>query len=101
MATYITLMKMTEQGIKDVKRLSARYKEGVKQLQAMGGKLVGFYMVMGEYDYVGIAEAPSDEIVMAFNLGLGARGNVRTTTLRAFTVEEYSKIAEKLPQAGK
>ena len=97
MATYITLMKMTEQGIKNVKGVSARYEEGVKQLQAMGGKLLGFYMVMGEYDYVGIAEAPSDEIVMAFVLGLGAHGNVRTTTLKAFTVEEYSQIVKKLP----
>ena len=40
---------------------------------------------MGEYDYVAIGEMPSDEVAMRFLLSLGALGNVRTTTLRAFT----------------
>lgn len=35
-----------------------------------GGKLTSFYMVMGEYDYVGIGEAPSDEVQAAFMLGM-------------------------------
>ena len=97
MVTYVTLMKMTDQGIKNIKDASARYEEGVKALEAMGGKLLGFYMVMGEYDYVGIAELPSDELAMTFNLGLGARGNVRTTTLRAFSADDYLRIVKKLP----
>jgi len=63
----------------------------------MGGKLVGFYSVMGEYDYVGISEAPSDEVITAFLLALGADGNVRTTTLKAFTTEEFVEIVKKLP----
>lgn len=40
--------------------------EVVKGLEAIGGKLIGFYTVMGEYDYVAIAEAPSDEVAMTF-----------------------------------
>ena len=97
MPTYITLMNVTEQGMKNVKDLSKRFEEGVKTLTSMGGKLLGFYLVMGEYDYVGIAELPSDEAAMSFNLGLGARGNVRTTTLRAFTMEESGQILKKMP----
>lgn len=56
-----------------------RIGEAVKGLEAMGGKLVSFYTVMGEYDHVGIAEAPSDEVAMTYLLGLGAAGNIRTT----------------------
>ena len=97
MPTYISLFKLTDQGIKSIKDAPQRIEQGVKGLEAMGGKLVGFYAVMGEYDYVGISEAPSDEVVTAFLLALGANGNVRTTTLKAFTTEEFVEIVKKLP----
>ncbi len=52
---------------------------------------------MGEYDYVAIGEAPNDEVTMVFALALGSLGNVRTTTLKAFTTEEFAKIVKRLP----
>ena len=97
MPTYIMLMKLTEQGIKDIKNAPNRIEQGIKQFEAMGAKLIGFYTVMGEYDYVAIGEAPSDEVTMTFLLGLGSLGSVRTTTLKAFTREEFSGIIKKLP----
>ncbi len=97
MPTYISLFKLTDQGIKNIKDTPQRIEQGVKGLEAMGGKLVGFYSVMGDYDYVGISEAPSDEVITAFLLALGADGNVRTTTLKAFTTEEFVEIVKKLP----
>jgi len=97
MPIYVMLMKLTDQGIKDIKTAPQRLEENVKGLQAMGGKLIGFYTVMGEYDYVGVGEAPSDEVAMTFALGLGAAGNVRTTTLKAFTKEELAEMVKKLP----
>jgi uncharacterized protein with GYD domain len=69
----------------------------IKALEAMGGKLIGFYSTMGEYDYVGIAEAPSDEVAVTFLLALGAAGNARTTTLKAFTQGEFAEIVKRLP----
>jgi len=59
-------MKLTDQGIKDIKNAPQRTADNVKRFEAMGGKLIGFYTVMGEYDYVGIAEAPNDEVAMTF-----------------------------------
>ena len=97
MPTYITLMNMTEQGIKDIKTAPERTARSLQKLDEMGGKLIAFYMCMGEYDYVGIAEAPSDEVAMTFLMALGAAGNVRTTTLRAFSPEEVTKLIGKLP----
>ena len=97
MPTYISLYQLTEQGITDIKNAPERIKEGIKAFEGMGGKVIGFYAVMGEYDYVAIGEAPSDEAAMTFALGLGAGGNVRTTTLKAFTAEEFAKFVEKLP----
>lgn len=97
MPIYITLYKLTDQGIKNIKDAPERIEQGVKQFEAMGGKLLGFYLTFGEYDYVGIGEAPSDEVAMTFGLGLGSLGNVRTTTLKAFTTDEFKQIVNKLP----
>ena len=97
MATYVTLMKLTEQGIRDIKNVPQRLEAGRKGVEAMGGKIVSFYAVLGEYDYVSIAEMPSDEAGMSYIMTLGALGNVRTTTLKAFTEQEFAEIVKKMP----
>jgi uncharacterized protein with GYD domain len=97
MAMYISLMKFTDQGIKDIKNAPDRIEKAFKALEAMGGKIVDFYVTMGEYDYVAIAEGPSDEVAFTFLMGLGAAGNVRTTTLKAFTKEDFFKLVTRLP----
>lgn len=97
MPTYIALYKLTEQGITNIKDAPGRIKAGIRGAEAMGGKVLGFYTVMGEYDYVSIGEFPNDEAAMAFNLLLGMKGNVRTTTLKAFTADEFGEIVNKLP----
>ena len=97
MPTYISLMKLTDQGVRGIKDAPDRIEEGIKKLEAVGGKLLGFYVVMGEYDYVGIAEAPSDEVAMTYMMGLSSGGNVRTTTLMAFTKEQLAEMVKRLP----
>jgi len=52
---------------------------------------------MGEYDYVAIAEGPSDEVALGYLLALGAQGQVRTTTLKAFPRELFEEIVKRLP----
>jgi uncharacterized protein with GYD domain len=47
--------------------------------------------------YAAIGEAPSNEVAAAFCLALGSLGFVRTTTLRAFTQEEFAELVKKLP----
>jgi uncharacterized protein with GYD domain len=97
MPIYITLYKFTEQGIKDIKNAPSRVEQGIKGWEAMGGKMLGFYATLGEYDYVGIAESPDEETATAYLLKTGSLGNVKTTTLKAFTVEEFKKIVSKIP----
>jgi uncharacterized protein with GYD domain len=99
MPTYVSLMKWTAKGVESIEEAPQRTAEAIKSLESMGGKLIGFYYLMGEYDMVGIAEAPSDEVALAFLAGLSAQGNVRTTTMRAFTPEEAGKIMAKLASA--
>jgi len=97
MATHIVLMKLTEQGIKNIKDAPQRVDAAAKTIEALGGKMTNFYATMGEYDYAAIAEGLSDEAVMSFLYKLGSLGNVRSTTLKAFTKKEFSEIIKKLP----
>ncbi len=97
MATHIVLMKLTDQGIKDVKNAPQRVEAAAKAIEAMGGKLTGFYFTLGEYDYITIIEGLTDEVGASFLLKLGTAGNVRTTTLKAFTKNEFAEMVKKLP----
>ena len=97
MQTYVTLYKFTDQGIKNIRDIPRLMEDAIKNYEAMGGKVIGLYILMGEYDIIGIGEAPSDEIAMTFLMALGARGNVRTTTLKAFTKEQFAAMVKKLP----
>jgi uncharacterized protein with GYD domain len=97
MANYVIMMKLTDQGAKAIKDAPGRIEAGIKAFEKMGGKIIGFYVVMGEYDYVAVGEAPSDEVATTFVLALGSLGNVKTTTLRAYTKEEFAAMVKKLP----
>ena len=97
MQTYVSLMNLTDQGVKAIKDAPARLAEQTKLIEAAGGKLTCFYLTMGGYDYVAITEWPSDEAAMTFLLALGSAGNVKTTTLKAFTQEEFAALVGNLP----
>ena len=97
MPMYVTLIRYTEQGIKTFKDLPSRLEETRKAGEAVGAKLVAFYLTMGQYDAVVVSEAPDDETVATLALAAGGRGNVRTETLRAFTEDEAKKLAARVP----
>jgi uncharacterized protein with GYD domain len=93
---YILLINWTEQGISKIKESSDRYNSFKASLEKAGGKLIGGYYTLGEYDLVIIIEAPNDEIVMSLMLKVGSAGNVKTKTLKAFAAEEAIKIIRDL-----
>jgi len=90
-------MKWTDQGVKEIKEVTQGLPGIIKAFEAMGGKLTGLYAVMGEYDLIGIGEAPNDEVIMNLALRIGAGGHARTTTLKAFPVEQLTNVVKKLP----
>jgi uncharacterized protein with GYD domain len=96
MPTYVTLFKWTEQGVKNVKNAPARFEAAKKLTESMGGKFLGLYVTMGEYDIVAVTEGPSDEVASAVALSIASKGNAKTTTMRAFTESEFSQIVKKI-----
>jgi uncharacterized protein with GYD domain len=89
------LLQWTDQGIRNSKDTTRRADAAKREAERIGGNLT-VYWTFGEYDMVCILEAPNDEAAMEFGLKVGSLGNVRTTTLRAFTEEEIAKIIGKL-----
>ena len=99
MPTYISLIRYTNHGVKTFKELSQRIEETKTAGEPVGAKLVAYYLTMGQYDAVAISEAPDDHTIARLALAAGARGNVRTETMRAFTEDEAKKIAAELSES--
>ena len=97
MASYIVLVRFTQQGIKNIKESPARIDAAKKAFRAMGAEMKQWYLVTGQYDAVVIAEAPNDETMAKIALGVGSLGNVQTETLRAFAEDEFRAMIAKLP----
>jgi uncharacterized protein with GYD domain len=96
MATYIGLFNWTEQGIKGYRDSAERVDAFGQLLERAGGSLQGIWWCLGPYDVVAVMDAPDDEAITAAMLQLGALGNVRSTTLRAFGKEEFQGIATSI-----
>jgi uncharacterized protein with GYD domain len=98
MATYVELLRFTEQGIRNVKQTTERA-EAFKAAVAehMGVTVKEIYWTMGAYDMVVIMDAPDAESLAALGLALGALGNVRGQSMRAFDAEEMKSILAKIP----
>ncbi len=97
MGTYIGLINYTDQGIRNVKDSPKRAEAARKTIRDMGGDMTGLFLTMGSYDLIAILEAPSDEVIAQFVMTLGAQGNVRTTTLKAFNETQFGEIIAGLP----
>ncbi len=97
MATYISLIRFTQQGISSIKDAPARLDAGKETLKSFGSELKAFYLTMGRYDIVTISDAPDDAAAAKVALAVGSAGNVTTETLRAFTEDEYREIVAALP----
>ena len=95
MANYIFLLKFTDQGIKNVKDSPKRAEAARRDAERIGGRLTIYY-TFGEYDAVGLLEAPNDEAALEFGLRYGSLGNTRTTTLKAFPESDAAKVISKL-----
>ena len=95
MPHYVTLVRWTDKGVQEIMDAPQRFAGIIKMVESMGGK-IEIYSTMGEYDFVAVAEAPNDDVAMQAALQMESAGNARTTTMKAWTLEEAAKIIAKL-----
>jgi uncharacterized protein with GYD domain len=96
MATYVSLIGFTDQGIRNVKDTVQRAAAAKELATRMGGEMKALYWTLGGYDIVVISEFPDDETGTAYLLAIGSEGNIRTTTMRAFGEDEIQGILAKV-----
>ena len=97
MAIFICYLNWTDQGAKTAKDSGKRAQIAKTLAEKLGGKVVGGYVTTGQYDVVAILDMPNGEAMTKFALAISASGNARTTTVRGFTPEEFSKLAADAP----
>ena len=96
MMTYVVLATFTDQGVKNAKD-SPKRAEAFKQMaKTFGVTVKDLFWTQGRYDVVTIVEAPDEPSAMSLSLSLGALGNVRTESLRAFSAAEMTAIVGKM-----
>ncbi len=96
MARYVVLIDWTDQGVRSAKDSVKRAGQAREAFQKQGVTIEHIYWPLGSHDLVAIASAPDGETFAAVMLQLAGAGNLRTETLRAFTVEEMGSIVQKL-----
>jgi uncharacterized protein with GYD domain len=99
MPSYLALVNWTDQGIRTIKErdIAAGIEAFKQNLVAAGGRLIFYYMLMGEYDLALLVELSDDDAAARLALTAGIGGNFRTRTMRAFTEEETIALIGSLP----
>jgi uncharacterized protein with GYD domain len=96
MPHYIILFNFTDEGLRNVKDTIRRAEAFKAAVEKAGGKFVSEYYTFGRYDIVTTVEVPDDQTMMSIMLSTGSLGNVRSETLKAFSMSEAGKVIERV-----
>jgi uncharacterized protein with GYD domain len=92
MPIYVSLINRTDQGVKNFRDTTQRARDFTSLVESSGGKVHQLLWTVGEYDLVSVVEFTDEESGVATLLQVGALGNIRTTTMRAFNAQEMDGI---------
>lgn len=88
MSVYLMLTTLTDGGRKALQEDPEILKEINKEVEFMGVKILTQYALLGQYDFVNLLEAPSNEAVAKLAIRLSAKGTTQTLTLAAITLDD-------------
>ncbi len=89
MPIYIMISTLTDEGRKTIKKHPERIEEVNREIENMGAKVLAQYALLGQYDFITILDAPSNESIARISIEMGSRGTVQIMTLPAMPVEEF------------
>jgi uncharacterized protein with GYD domain len=98
MPTYVLLVDWTSQGAQAVEQTVERLEAGSQLAESFGCKLEHVWWTQGGHDMVSVIDAPDEQAMVAYTLAVVRLGNLRTTTLRAWSTDEMREIVGRLPQ---
>ncbi len=92
MPTFVMLTNLTSEGVKTLKGNPGRVSEVNREVEALGAQVVAQYATLGQYDFVSIIEAPSDEVMARVSVEMGSRGTMTSQTLSALPTERLAEV---------
>lgn len=92
MENYVILGKLTPQGHRSAPASAAQLESVQQHARAVGAKIESFHLTLGEYDVVAVIRAPDEKTMAKLSMAIGAAGNLRTLTLRAFPETEIRRL---------
>jgi uncharacterized protein with GYD domain len=95
MPLYIMMSNLTDEGRKTVKSNPYRIKEFNKEVETYGVKIIAQYVVLGQYDFINVVEAPDHETIARVSTDLCSRGTLQISTLAALTLDDFIKALTK------
>ncbi len=95
MPNYVALIDWTDQGVRNFKDSVDRYEAAESAFGRLGVSFTNIWWTLGSHDIVATVEAPDDQTLAAALLAVAGQGNIRSTTLRAFSREEMRDIIGK------
>lgn len=96
MPIFISQVTLTPEGVKALKNVPDRIEENKKLWEEAGGKLLQWYIVLGDYDYLLITEAPDEKVMAEIVAKASRRGRTQFRTCTAIPIEEFAHIAKHL-----
>jgi uncharacterized protein with GYD domain len=98
MPVYLMLNSLTDAGRKAIQEDPEKLREVNKEVEYMGVKIIDQYALLGQYDFVNILEAPSNEVIAKLATRLSAKGTFQTLTLAAISIDALIEtLKEKEP----
>lgn len=95
MPQYVALIDWTDQGVRNFKDSVDRYEDAERAFEGLGIRFTNVWWTLGSHDIVATVEGPDDETLAAALLTVAGQGNIRTTTLRAFSRDEMRAVIGK------
>ncbi len=92
MPTFVMLTNLTAEGVKTLKNNPGRVAEVNREVEALGARVVAQYTTLGQYDFVTVIEAPSEEVMAKVSVEMGSRGTMTSQTLTALSAERLAEV---------
>ncbi len=94
-ATFISLIRFTSEGAKTIGESKKRYELYEQGVKAAGGRIIGSYGVLGDYDLIAVTELPDEKAAVKVSVAAMARGTVSIKTLTALPIKEFYSIVDE------
>jgi uncharacterized protein with GYD domain len=94
MPVYVSFLKSTAEGNREIKKSRERFEMGKKNVEGHGGKIISAYYIVSRSEYLIIAEFPDEVARVKSMINTLEHGMVLYEVYKALPVDEFLTIVE-------